>query len=81
MRNASGHAYPALLAHALREGTRCVVRHHDVWPATFGYADLQDVRDVRVAGKASHRVTLTQKSFPVIVVEIGRKHLDRDASP
>ena len=30
---------------------------------------------------ASHRVTLTQKAFPVVFVEIRRKHLDGDASP
>jgi hypothetical protein len=57
-----------------------VVRHHDEWPVTFGYTDLQDVHDVRVAGKRSHRVALTQKTFPVTFVEIRRKHLDGHAS-
>ena len=72
---------PAFLAYSLREGTPWVVRHHDEWPVTFGNADLQDVHDVRVAGKPAHRVALTEKTFPFIFVEIRRKHLDGDASP
>ena len=72
---------PALAAHSVREGTRCVVGHHDERPVTFGDADLQDVHDVRMAGKRSHREALTQEAFPVIFVEIRRKHLDGDASP
>jgi hypothetical protein len=67
--------------HAIREGTRCVVRHHDERPVTFGYSDLQDVDDVRVAGKRSHREALTHKAFPVVFFEIRREHFDRDASP
>jgi hypothetical protein len=72
---------PALPAYSLCEGTRCVVRHHDEWPVAFGYADMKDVDDVRVAGQPTHRVALTQKPFPVIFVEISREHLDGDASP
>jgi len=71
---------PALALHSLREGTRRVVRHHDERPVTFGDPDLQDVHDVRVAGERSHRVALTQKAFPVIFLEVRRKHLDGDAS-
>ena len=72
---------PALSAQSLREGTSCVVGHHDEWPTTLGDADLQDVHDVRVAGKRTHRVALPQKTLPVIIVEIRSEHLDGDASP
>ena len=58
-----------------------MIRHHDEWPATFGHTDLQDVHDVRVAGQRSHRVALTQEPFLVVVVEIGREHLDGDGPP
>ena len=58
-----------------------MVGHHDEWPAAFGDADLQDVHDVRVAGKRTHRVALPQKTLPVIIVEIRSEHLDGDASP
>ena len=36
---------------------------------------------MRMAGKRSHRIALTQKALAVVVVETGRKHLDGDTSP
>ena len=63
------------------QGTGRVVGHHYVRPLTLGHSDLQDVHDVRMAGQPAHRVTLTQETLAVIVVEIGRHHLDSYASP
>ncbi len=68
------------MTQANREGIQGVVGHHDVGPVVDRHADSQNVDDVRMPGEPAHRVALTQKAFPALVVEMRRQHLDRDVS-
>jgi hypothetical protein len=71
----------AFTAQPDRQGIRGVVGHHDVWPPTLGYADSQDVDDVRMPREPAHRIALAQKAFPAVFVEMRWQHYYCDISP